>query len=73
MFRLIFHDWDDESTVRILRAVLQAAGKAAVTLLIIEVPHSLEAGVCKHRRENLHQYAAPDCPCHPCPCFNVVP
>lgn len=37
MFRLIFHDWDDESTVRILRAVQTAAGKADVTLLIVEV------------------------------------
>ncbi|KAK9835321.1 hypothetical protein WJX81_001718 [Elliptochloris bilobata] len=36
VFRLIFHDWDDGSTVRILRAVLQAAGKSAVTLLIVE-------------------------------------
>jgi hypothetical protein len=37
VFRLIFHDWDDESTVKILRAVLHAAGGKRVTLLIVEV------------------------------------
>lgn len=37
VFRLVLHDWDDASTVRILRAVLKAAGSAAITLLIIEV------------------------------------
>ena len=37
MFRVVFHDWDDDATVRILRAVLQAVGKRAVTLLIVEV------------------------------------
>ena len=37
MFRLIFHDWDKDAVVRILRAVLQAVGKRAVTLLIVEV------------------------------------
>ena len=37
VFRLIFHDWDDDATVRILRAVLQAVGKCAATLLIVEV------------------------------------
>ena len=37
VFRVVFHDWDDDATVRILRAVLQAVGKRAVTLLIVEV------------------------------------
>ncbi len=45
MFRLIFHDWDDESTVKILRAVLQAAGGKRVTLLIVEVAAPCQAGL----------------------------
>lgn len=46
MFRLIFHDWDDDATVRILRAVLQAVGKRAVTLLIVEVSPLLKRDRC---------------------------
>jgi len=45
VFRLIFHDWDDESTVKILRAVLQAAGGKRVTLLIVEVAAPCQAGL----------------------------
>lgn len=44
VFRVVFHDWDDDATVRILRAVLQAVGKRAVTLLIVEVGFPLHPG-----------------------------